>query len=406
MTSAALESLRRVALELGPELRDQVVFLGGAAAGLLVTETRGHELRPTDDVDVVADVASQAGFYALQAKLKERGFHEDPQAKVLCRFRRGELVLDLMPVDPRILGFSNRWYEYAIESASKVELAPAGSESAPITIRVVSASCFVATKLEAYRGRGDGDLYHADIEDIVTVIDGRPELLAELSKERADLREYVRSAMAELLAAGLEEKIAGLMLPDHSSQTRVPLVVSTCRRIAAADGRSPEIPMPLLPKFAFIWTVHVREGTPAGFYVNCWLEAPQRALQPFFKGNRPPIAIEALSDPLRQAVETIWAVAVPLITAHADVDPQQPYRRATDHLARFAQSADSTAEDFRLVWTREVDVPDGRVAGPNGAIALDAELAGALLALDAEAARVAAERIHEALAAKRVWDDV
>lgn len=58
------------------------------------------------------------------------------------------MLLDLMPVEPEVLGFSNRWYPYAVETAEPTDLGTG------ITIRLVSAVGFVATKLEAFAGRG------------------------------------------------------------------------------------------------------------------------------------------------------------------------------------------------------------------------------------------------------------
>ena len=96
----------------------------------------------------------------------------------------GSLILDVMPTDERILGFSNRWYGPAIGAAQTIRV---GRHD----IRVVTTPYFLATKLEAFHGRGGHD-YRAshDLEDIITVIDGRPELAAEVRTADADVRDY------------------------------------------------------------------------------------------------------------------------------------------------------------------------------------------------------------------------
>lgn len=66
--------------------------------------------------------------------------------------RLGELKVDFMPDASSILGFTNRWYSSAIESATEVPL------KSGVLIRVVEPVHFIATKLEAYLGRGNGDL--------------------------------------------------------------------------------------------------------------------------------------------------------------------------------------------------------------------------------------------------------
>ena len=57
-----------------------------------------------------------------------------------------------MPIDPRVLGFANRWYPEAVESAMEVRL------TQDLVIRIASAPAFVATKFEAFSTRGRNDL--------------------------------------------------------------------------------------------------------------------------------------------------------------------------------------------------------------------------------------------------------
>ena len=53
-----LAILTTVASALGP-LRESLVFVGGCATGLLVTNVRAQPIRMTDDVDLVAHVISR-----------------------------------------------------------------------------------------------------------------------------------------------------------------------------------------------------------------------------------------------------------------------------------------------------------------------------------------------------------
>jgi hypothetical protein len=49
---------------------------------------------------------------------------------VLCRWRSAQprLMVDVMPTDPAILGFSNPWYEEAISSAATIALDSGGRD--------------------------------------------------------------------------------------------------------------------------------------------------------------------------------------------------------------------------------------------------------------------------------------
>jgi hypothetical protein len=94
-----------------------------------------------------------------------------------------------------VLGFSNRWYPYAVETAEPVELGPG------IGIRLVSAVGFVATKLEAFAGRGAGDfLTSHDIEDVFNIVDGREELAAEMIAAPTELRQAVAAVFLRLIS--------------------------------------------------------------------------------------------------------------------------------------------------------------------------------------------------------------
>lgn len=193
MSAAQLE----IASELLGPLLDDVVFVGGATVHLWLTEVGAPPARPTDDVDVVCEVATRARYYRLGDRLRERGFAEDADAPVLCRWRSAEppLVLDVMPTDPDILGFSNPWYGEAISSAATVALA-SGAE-----IRAARPISLIATKLCAWKGRGRGDpLRSLDVHDILILLDGRPELIDELGAAPSSVRDYVVAELADLRA--------------------------------------------------------------------------------------------------------------------------------------------------------------------------------------------------------------
>lgn len=193
-----LELLELAVAQLG-QLTDELVFLGGCATGLLITEAAAPPLRVTRDVDTIVQVASLAEYHHFSEKLRGQGFREDISEEApLCRWVADLVVLDVMPTDSSILGFSNRWYPSAIAHADWTGL-PSGK-----SIRMVSAPYFLITKLEAFDGRGHGDyLMSHDIEDIVAVFDGRKELVDE-----------VRAASSELIKV-LVERFKGLLQESY-----------------------------------------------------------------------------------------------------------------------------------------------------------------------------------------------
>ena len=177
-----LAKVELIANALGP-LREQVVFVGGCAVGLLITDAAAAPVRVTFDVDLVASISALAAYHGMEKQLARLGFKRDlsPDAPI-CRWRYRELEVDLMPADPNILGFSNRWYPLALLSAIDFRL-PSGSD-----IRLIAAPVFVGTKFEAHASRGRGDLLAShDLEDIINIVDGRPTLLEEIAEAPSEL---------------------------------------------------------------------------------------------------------------------------------------------------------------------------------------------------------------------------
>jgi hypothetical protein len=165
-------------------------------AGLLVTDPLADSVRATRDVDAVVS-ASRAMFHRIEEQVAERGFLRDASSDVICRWvhKASGVLFDLMPVEPGVLGFSNRWYPYAAQTAETVDLGEG------VTIRLVSAVAFVATKLEAFTSRGAGDFMSShDLEDVLNIVDGRGELVLEMRAAPAELRQAVAATLAPLLA--------------------------------------------------------------------------------------------------------------------------------------------------------------------------------------------------------------
>ena len=211
------------------ELCEQLVFVGGCATGLLVTTVRAHDIRATEDVDVVTKVATVGGYHEVEARLARRGFKHDVSSDApICRWIGAGITLDLMPSEPGVLGFHNRWYPLAVETARSIQL-PSGR-----TIALIAAPVFIATKLEAFHDRGGGDfLVSHDLEDIVTVVDGRPALPEEVEAVPADLRAYLRSQFRELSASeNFLDALAGHLPGDAASQARLPGLIRRIRALA------------------------------------------------------------------------------------------------------------------------------------------------------------------------------
>jgi predicted nucleotidyltransferase len=220
-----------VVLALG-DLCDSLVFVGGCAVGLLVTTERAQRVRPTKDVDVLAEVTSVKDYHALERLFETRGFEHDVSRDApICRWLKDGIMVDLMPSEEGVLGFHNRWYPLAIRTADRVRL-PDGHE-----INLVSPPVFMATKIEAFRGRGNNDfLASHDLEDVISVIDGRDELMAEVNAADKTLKQYLGDQLRGLLATrAFQDALPGYLSGDSATQARLPQLMEKLRSLAKIE---------------------------------------------------------------------------------------------------------------------------------------------------------------------------
>jgi predicted nucleotidyltransferase len=220
-----LAQLASAAEKLEP-LLDQIAFVGGCVTGLLLTDPAAAPVRPTLDVDAIVAVGSYEEFTLLETRLRDLGFHQPhAEAALICRWKSGDLILDLMPTDSSILGFSNRWYRPALETAQRARIGE-------YEIRLITAPYFIATKLVAFHARGKDDFSSHDLEDVVAVIDGRTELADEARLAAPDLRKYLSDQFGALLSNhDFLEALPGHLLPDIASQQRAGLVLKRMKQL-------------------------------------------------------------------------------------------------------------------------------------------------------------------------------
>lgn len=207
-------------------LADDLVFVGGCATGLLVTALRAQSVRVTNDVDVVTEATTVAQYHAIEARLRNAGFLPDPE--VICRWRASGLQLDLMPSAPEVLGFANRWYPRALSTAINRAL-PSGR-----MIRHIAGPEFLATKFEAFKDRGNSDyLASHDLEDVITVLDGRDEIEYEIASTTGEIKSYITGVLSRLMTIdAFMTALPGHLPGDAASQGRLPQLMGRLHRIA------------------------------------------------------------------------------------------------------------------------------------------------------------------------------
>ena len=224
--------IKQVAEGLGA-LRPKVVFLGGSATGFHITDKAEPEIRATKDVDIIAEVASRVEYHRLEKTLRELGFIQKMQKDdPICRWYINDVIVDVMPTDENILGFSNRWYLPAMRNSVTIKL------QEDLEIQIATAPYFLGTKLNAFFGRGRGDyLASHDMEDIIYLINGRVEILEEVKNSEPDLKEYIiKSLQGFLDNEFFLEALPGHLLPDQASQARQSIILERIKKIVELDS--------------------------------------------------------------------------------------------------------------------------------------------------------------------------
>lgn len=194
MTDPNRDALQFAAKALG-KMIDEVVFVGGAVAGVLVTDSAAARIRPTKDIDCIVEVASRAEYDTrIRDQLLKQGFKELTGKGIpICAWQKDGIRLDVMPTKEDILGFSSRWYDGALRNASKTDIGE-------IEISVINAPYFLATKLTAFRSRGQGDFIKShDIEDLIAVIDGRKSLFDEVENADDEVKLFIQDELKTLI---------------------------------------------------------------------------------------------------------------------------------------------------------------------------------------------------------------
>jgi predicted nucleotidyltransferase len=224
-----VQLIELVAQRLGAELCEQFVFVGGAVAGLLITDPAMPAIRPTQDVDIVAQIVALPDYHRLEKTLRAKGFAQDMRKQApICRWLIDDLMVDIMPSEKNVLGFANRWYPLAVQHPIWMQL------STNDIIRVISAPFFIGTKLEAFAGRGQGDyLFSHDMGDIISIVDGRESLVSECRSAPLELQMYLSGQFDELMKTeAFTDALPGHLPSDAASQQRLPELKGKLKALA------------------------------------------------------------------------------------------------------------------------------------------------------------------------------
>ncbi len=152
----------KVARSLG-DLNQEVVYVGGAMVSIYIDDPAAEDIRHTKDIDLTFNLATFSKLEIIRESLVSKGFTQNAEDKVNCRFRYDDLKVDIMSTHAVGWAPTNPWFEKGFEKAVPKNLDD-------ISIKILPLPYFLATKLVAFFDRGIKDIYAShDLEDYLLI---------------------------------------------------------------------------------------------------------------------------------------------------------------------------------------------------------------------------------------------
>jgi predicted nucleotidyltransferase len=194
------------------QLNEEFVFVGGATVSLYGDASKS-EARPTEDVDVIIELASYTGYAELDENLRKLGFENDIESGVLCRYKVKGVIVDVMPTDASVIGFTNRWYADGFKFAKTIQLDE-------LPVKIFTLPFFIASKIEAFKSRGQNNyLFSSDFEDIVYILENNSNIASLILESPKDVRQYLKQCFTNFLQdVEFEEGVSAHLEPITQAQ--------------------------------------------------------------------------------------------------------------------------------------------------------------------------------------------
>lgn len=210
------------------ELADKVVFVGGATVSLY-KDRPASETRETDDVDIVIEIASYVDYGAIEEQLRKKGFENDVESKIICRYKINGIIVDVLPTDENVLGFKNQWYSAGYQNAIDYYIFEQEK------VKLFNSVYFLATKLDAFNDRGSSDgRTSQDFEDIIYILNNRKSIWNEMEDELGPVKEYLKNEFRELLSQEYIYEWISCHL-DFAEQNRVNMIIAGLEAFCNSD---------------------------------------------------------------------------------------------------------------------------------------------------------------------------
>jgi predicted nucleotidyltransferase len=197
-------------------LKEQIVFVGGAVVSLYTDDPAADEIRPTGDIDITINVVNLSDWSHLQDQLATLGFYPDPFGHSICSYKYNNIPVDIMSVEDSPFGPTNKWYKIGFNKLWTVLVEDQ-------VIKILAAPCYLATKFEAFLDRGNDYRTSHDIEDIIYIIDNSTNIVCEVIESESKIRLFIAQQFQHLLDIGMLDEVLMAHIHPLMLEERMPL---------------------------------------------------------------------------------------------------------------------------------------------------------------------------------------
>jgi predicted nucleotidyltransferase len=199
------------------DIKQDMVFVGGAVVSLYTDDPAADEIRPTQDIDMTLNIVNLSHWEKVQTQLGTLGFHPDPFGHAICSYKYKGIPVDIMATEDGPLGPANRWYKIGFEN---LWTAKAKDQE----IKILSAPCFLASKFEAFNDRGSDCRMSHDIEDVIYVLDNRINIVEEIAKDDIRIANFIKDELQNIANKGLMQEVLMAHIHPLMLEERLPIV--------------------------------------------------------------------------------------------------------------------------------------------------------------------------------------
>jgi predicted nucleotidyltransferase len=207
------EAIELVAIGL-KDLKDNMVFVGGAIVSLYADYPTGEEIRVTSDIDMTTEIAHFQEWAVLNEQLIARKFNPDPQGHAMIRYTYKDIPVDIIPDGAVIaVGETNRWYAFGYDDVRTVKV---NSQE----IQIFGPAIFIATKFEAFKNRGRDYRTSHDIEDIIFVLQNNEGIVEDIANTHGEVITFLKEQLHLLITTpSSDEMLAAHIHPEQLAES-------------------------------------------------------------------------------------------------------------------------------------------------------------------------------------------